>query len=538
MLARRSVWQAVGAFLLGATLVAPLSIPLAGAHRQAAKVSTLIVGWDVSDPKSMDPGHAFELTNELVDHAAYDTLVTISGGDVGHIQPDLATSWRISGGGSVFIFKMRRGVTFASGNPLTASDVVFSYRRLQYLHDLPSTLISPMKTITALDPYTVQITLRAPDTAFLATLTTPTFSVLDSRLLMGKGATDTPDAARTDTARAYLDRTSAGSGPYILTEWTRNTRIVLRSNLRYWGPRPYFEEVILNGVTNPATQELQLQKGQADMAFNLTDDQVARLKGDPNVRIAAGLTLDFFFLAMNVSPAISVPLSNPLVRQAVRYAIDYNGLNKLTDGTSVQLASVIPIGYVGNSAAENAALRVRTNVNKARALLAQAGYPRGFSVPLTYITSTSVDGIALDLLAAKIINDLKAVGIAATPKGEQVSVALSDFRSGKAAMVLWIWTPDYPDANDNLSFFGPGGIFSRRLNYLQDGNLAVLIARGIATANTADRAATYRQVEEQLLKTGPYAALMQPVHPVGLRADLRGFAYSPLWRVDFARLSK
>jgi peptide/nickel transport system substrate-binding protein len=524
--------------MLGATLVAPLYGHSAFAVRQAAKAPTLIVGWDVADAKSLDPGHAFELTNELVDHAAYDTLVTINGGDAGHIRPDLATSWRITSGGSTFIFKLRRGVTFTSGNPLTAADVVFSYRRLQYLHDLPSTLISPMKTITALDPYTVQITLRAPDTAFLATLTTPTFSVLDSRLVMSKGATDTPDAARTDTARAYLDRTSAGTGPYILTEWTRNTRIVLRRNPRYWGMRPYFQEVILDGVTDSETQKLQLQKGQADMAFNLTHDQAATLKGDPNVRIATGLTLDFFFLAMNVSPSISMPLSNPLVRQAVRYAIDYNGINKLTDGASVQLASVIPIGYVGNSAAENTALRVKTNVNKARALLAQAGYPGGFNVPLTYITSTSVDGVAFDLLAAKIINDLKAVGITATPKGEQVSVALSDFRSGKAEMVLWIWTPDYPDAYDNLSYFGPGGTAARRVNYLKDGNLAGLIARGVATVSATARGAIYRQVEQQLLKTGPYAALMQPEYPVGLRADLRGFAYSPLWRVDFARLSE
>jgi peptide/nickel transport system substrate-binding protein len=537
MRARRSVWNAVGAVLLGATLVAPLSIPPAGAQRQAARLPTLIVDWNTSDATSLDPGHGFQITNELVDHSTYETLVTITGGDVGHIRPDLATAWRITGDGLVYTFTLRPGVTFTSGNPLTAGDVVFSYRRLQYLQDSPSTLVQPMKTITALDPSTVRITLRAPDTAFLAALTGTAFSVLDSRLLLSKGARDTPDAARADTARAYLDRTSAGSGPYILTEWTRNARIVLRRNPRYWGPRPYFEEVILNGVTNPATQALELQKGSADIAFNLTDDQVAALKADPRLRIARGLTLDFFFLAMSVSPAISRPLSNPLVRQAVRYALDYDGIIRLLDGAAVQIASVIPIGYVGNSAADNAALRIRTDRQRARALLARAGYPRGFGVTLTYPTNFSYDGVAFEPLAAKVINDLQAVGITATPKGEPPTVAIPDYIAGKPSMILWIAIPDYPDAYDMLSLLGPGGRVARRSHYLQDGNLAGLIARGFVTANTAARTTIYKQVEKQLLKTGPYAALVQPEYPVGLRADLKGFVYSPLALLDFARLS-
>jgi peptide/nickel transport system substrate-binding protein len=313
---------------------------------------------------------------------------------------------------------------------------------------------------------------------------------------------------------------------------------VLQRNPNYWGPRPSFQEVILDGVTDPATQMLQLRKGEADMALNLTDDQVAALRGDANVRVATGLTLDCVYVAMNESPAFSKPLSNPLVRRAVRYAIDYAGINKLTDGASVQLASVIPIGYAGNSAADNAALRIHTDVPRARTLLAQAGYRKGFRVTLTYPTNFSIDGIAFDPLAAKIINDLKAVGITATPRGEQPAVFLSDWRAGKPAMVLWLYAAIYPDAYDNLSALGPGGFVAKHVKYLQDGDLASLIARGNATIDVARRAAIYKRVEEQLLQTGPYAVLVQPEYPVGLRSDLKGFAYSPLWLVDFGKLSR
>jgi peptide/nickel transport system substrate-binding protein len=240
---------------------------------------------------------------------------------------------------------------------------------------------------------------------------------------------------------------------------------------------------------------------------------------------------------MNVSPAISRPLSNPLVRQAVRYAIDYDGIIKLLDGAGVQLASVIAIGYIGNSAADNAALRIKTDVRRARELLAQAGYPNGFSVTLTYPLNFSIDGVAFEPLATKIINDLKAVGITAIPKGEQPTVAIPDYIAGKPSMILWSSGSAYPDAYDRLSLFGPGGRVARRSNYLQDGNLAGLIATGFATADSTARGAIYKQVEEQLLKTGPYAVLVQPKYPIGMRADLKGFVYSPLAPVDLARLS-
>jgi peptide/nickel transport system substrate-binding protein len=315
--------------------------------------------------------------------------------------------------------------------------------------------------------------------------------------------------------------------------------VVLERNPNFWGPAPYFQQVILDGVKDAQTQALQLQKGDADLAFGLTSDQVNSLKGSPGVKIALGPTLDYVYIAMNVSPAVSKPLSNPLVRQAVRYAIDYNGIiSKLLDGDGLQVASVIPIGYVGNSPAQNAAARIVTNPAKAKALLAQAGYPNGFNVTLAYPTNYSFDGVGMDPLAAKIVNDLKAVGINVTPQAEQVSVWLANYRAKKLQMGLGPWGADYPDAYDNLSYFGPGGNEGVRVNYTSDGNLASLIAKGDTVADPASRGAIYYQVEQQLLKTGPWAVLVQPAFPVGLRANIKGFSYAPIWKVDFASLSK
>lgn len=540
MALRRATRTVSLAALVGATLVAPVTGYRALAHdRAGAKVTQLVVGWDVSDAKTMDPDRAYEFTDELADASVYDTLVTIHGGDVSHIRPDLATSWKVSGGGSVFTFKLRQGVKFASGNPLTAADVVFSYERLQNLKDNPSSEISGVTSIKALDPSTVQITLSGPNVSFLAQMVSPNFAVLDSKTVMAQGGTDAADAAKTDKATTYLDANSAGTGPYILKEWTRNTRVVLERNPNYWGSAPYFKEVILNGVKDAETQKLQLQKGDADMAFGLTSDQVKELKGQSGVRVDLGPTLDYWYLALNVGPAVSKPLSNPLVRQAIRYAIDYNGIiNNLLNGEGQQLASIIPIGYVGNSPAQNAAQRIVTNQAKARALLAQAGYAKGFTVSLTWPAGYTYDGVDPDPLAAKLVNDLKAVGITATPQAQQTSVWLANYRAKKLQIGLGPWGADYPDAYDNLSYFGPGGNEGVRVNYTHDGNLAALIAKGNTIADAAKRGAIYNQVQQQLIKTGPWVALVQPDYPVGLRSDIKGYVYNPVWKVDFADLSK
>ncbi len=539
MTRRRAARSLAVALLLGATVVAPVAGQRALAHSPQAKITTLVVGWDVSDAKTLDPGREYEFTGQTVDHALYDSLVTLKGGDVANAQPDLATSWKITGGGTVFTFKLRQGVKFASGNPVTADDVVFSYKRFQNLHDNPSTLIAGMKDITAVDPSTVQITLSAPDVSFLAAMVGPQFAVLDSKTVMAHGGTDAADAAKTDTATAYLDANSAGTGPYTLKEWTRNTRIVLERNSSYWGHAPYFQEVILNGVKDSQTQMLQLEKGDADMAFSLSSDQVATLKSNSSVKVALGSTLDYIYMAINVGPAISKPQSSPLVRQAMRYAIDYNGIiQKLLNGTGQQVAGVIPIGYVGNSAAQNAAQRFHTDPAKAKALLTQAGYPNGFTTSLEYPTNYSFDGVNFDVLAPKIVDDLKTVGIVATPKAVQFSVWLADFRARKLQISLGPWGADYPDAFDNLSYFGPGGNVGLRANYAKDGNLAALIAKGDTIADNAQRGAIYNQVQQQMLKTGPWITLVEPAFPVGLRANIKGYVYTPIWEADFSTLSE
>ena len=177
---------------------------------------------------------------------------------------------------------------------------------------------------------------------------------------------------------------------------------MLTRNPNYWGPAPYFQQVILDGVKDAQTQRLQLQKGDADMAFGLTTDQVraeVRSWGQGCRWTHARLRLSGDERQPGRSPS-HYPI--PLVRQAIRYAIDYNGIIKnLLNGDGCSTRHVIPIGYVGNSPAQNAAQRIKTDPAKAKTLLAQAGYPNGFTMSITYPTNYPFDGVNFDTLAPR-----------------------------------------------------------------------------------------------------------------------------------------
>ncbi len=175
---------------------------------------------------------------------------------------------------------------------------------------------------------------------------------------------------------------------------------------------------------------------------------------------------------------------------------------------------------------------------KRKRLLTQAGYPHGFVFKLTYPVNFNFAGIPYDSLAAKIVNDLKAVNIAVALKPEQNAVALADYRARHQEAVLLYWGEDYPDAYDNTSYFGPGFNVAKRVNYLQDPGLPALITRADATADNATRAALYKQFQQRQLQTGPFVGLVQPQFQLAVRSNVSGVVYSPFYDLDVSMATK
>jgi peptide/nickel transport system substrate-binding protein len=224
---------AVSALGLAAVLLVAGGPALAQSRQE-----TLIIARNIDDYVTNDVHRTYEYTSQILDTAAYDTLVTVDAPDFTKIQPRLATSWTISPDGTTYTFKLRPGVKFTSGNPVTANDVRFSLRRLKNLKDNPAFFMDPVKDVQVVDDLTLRITLTAPDVTFLAVLAAVPTGVVDSKVVMAKGGTDADDAKDKDKATEWLNNQSEGSGPYKLVGFTKNVEAVLERNAGYWGKKP------------------------------------------------------------------------------------------------------------------------------------------------------------------------------------------------------------------------------------------------------------------------------------------------------------
>ncbi|MEO8613323.1 MAG: ABC transporter substrate-binding protein, partial [Chloroflexota bacterium] len=223
----------------------------------AAQDSTLIVATSLDDVITFDPARSYETTNLTIQHATYDTLLEIHADDLNTIVPGVADSYEVSDDGLTYTFKLHPDVKFASGNPLTAEDVRFSWTRLKNIKGNPSFYADQIASVEAVDDLTLKVTLTQKYPAFATIVTAPALSILDSKLVKENGGTDAADADTTDTANDWLTQNSAGSGPFILTGWTPLGAITMVRNDNYWKTPAALSAVTLRH-TEDATSALQL----------------------------------------------------------------------------------------------------------------------------------------------------------------------------------------------------------------------------------------------------------------------------------------
>ncbi|MGH3025969.1 MAG: ABC transporter substrate-binding protein, partial [Gaiellaceae bacterium] len=209
---------------------------------RASADSTLVV--DTSFVvKSVDPQREFEPTSSIVDHAAYDTLLTFKGAGTTPI-PSLATTFKVSNGAKLFVFHLRKNVVFSDGTQLTSRDVLFSFRRLQNLNSSGSFLLTNV-TVSAPDKWTVVLKSSVPNPALTRIVANAALGVVNSTVVKAHGGTDAKGADKKDKAEQFLDNNSQGSGPYTIQQFSNNQQIVLVANPRFWGRKPPFQKVVI-----------------------------------------------------------------------------------------------------------------------------------------------------------------------------------------------------------------------------------------------------------------------------------------------------
>ena len=264
-----------------------------------------------TDPVGLDPHTTNATATRNMLENVYDTLVMFDSSL--QIVPGLAESWEASDDGLTWTFKLWPGVTFHNGDPLRASDVAFSLNRIKD-PDVASPRsgdFAVVESVTAPDDETVVITLSEP------------FSPLLSKLAQSLNVV--VSEAVTTANDGDLNGAVVGTGPFRFVEYLPQTRLVLEKNEDFWGedaagdPLPYLDGITFQFYPEPAARTTAVQTGNADWIEYVPAADVAVLEADPNVEVVGGLSANFRSLYLNVTRP---PFDNPLVRQALAYAID------------------------------------------------------------------------------------------------------------------------------------------------------------------------------------------------------------------------
>ncbi len=483
--------------------------------------------------RSLDPGHTLEPDGEMVTHACYDALITFDGADLSTPKPHLATSWKVSGGGRLYTFTLRPNVRFASGNLLTSADVKWSFDRVMNLQSNPAFFLANVEEVQAPDPQTVVLRLRTPQPSIIPILSNGALGILDSKVAMAQGGDAGPDAKTKDHAEAWLQSHSAGSGPFMIQSYTPTQELVLVRNPNHWRAPAQMERVILRHVPEASTQALQLERGDLDVAMSLGQENLGVLRRVPSVTIQTSLVATSFVMMVNMDPSLSGQLSNPKVLQAIRYALDYDGILAIAGPGAQRMAGVIPNDLPGALDPREA---VKTDRAKAKAILKEAGLGE-VKGRLMFASDSTSYGIQYSLLAQKIQSDLAAVGITVDLDGLPGTIELGQYRAGKAPALFGGYAADYADATDFLVYL-PGQLVGKRMNWPASASPAAqeLAQWGDQATQEPDpkaRVALLRKIQRRLLEIGPYAPLFTPAVPFGYRSDLRGVTYNSVWEVDF-----
>ncbi len=496
----------------------------AGAAQAGTPPEVLVIADKIDDLISLDPAELFEFSAYEYNNNVYDKLIALDPKNLGPLKPGVAESWNVADDGVTYTFRIRKGLKFHSGNPITARDVIYSLRRAVKLKKTPSFILTQFgftpenadEKIKALDDYTVQFVTNKPYAPSFVynCLTAPIASVVDSKLLKEHEKDG-------DFGNGWLKTRSAGSGAYKLRVWKPNELYVLDRAGDYWRGKVAMKAVFVRHIEESSSQRLLLEKGDVDIARKLTPDDIAAVEKNPAIKVESDLKGRVMYFAMNQKHKI---LSNPKVVEALKYLADYEGMTKaFLRGQYIVHQAFLPLTYLGELKDNPFSL----NVDKARALLKEAGYPDGF--PVRIFVRNAQDRLEI---AQSLQNTFARAGIKAelvVGTGKQI---LTQYRARKHEIYLGAWGPDYPDPHTNADSFAhnPDNRDEAKLtgklawrNSWYDPQVNALTEAAVVEKDAKKRAAMYRELQRKLQQSGPFAVMFQEIIQSAMRKNVSGF---------------
>jgi len=527
----KSVVLALGVWA-GATLATEAITPV----KAETPPDMLVMGMRIDDIITLDPAEVFELSAGEITANIYDRLMMFEPEDLSTLVGGVAESWEFSDDGKTITFKMRDGLSFHSGNPVRAQDVAFSLQRVVKLNKTPAFIFTQFgwnadnvdDLIKVIDDQHVSLTIVEDFSPGLVlnALSAGVGSVVDQKLVLEHEVDG-------DMGYDWLKNNSAGSGAYVLQEWKSNESVTLNSNPDYRHGAPAMKRVIIRHLPEPAAQRLLLEQGDIDMARTLTPDQIAGVMGNDDIAIDLNPKATLIYMAANTTHEA---LGKAKVQEALHYLIDYKGMaDSFLKGQFSIHQSFWPAGLWASADDKLYSL----DIERGKALLAEAGYGDGFEVTIDSLNTSPFMEIAQSLQQT-----LGQAGITAEIVPQDGSALWPKYRARRHGLILARWSPDYVDPHSNADSFAHNpdnrmeaqltGVLAWRNAWADPG----ITALTVAARNEVDldrREALYSALQRLHQRVSPFAIMFQQNEQVARRKNLAGFVSGSNFDLVFYR---
>lgn len=460
-------------------------------------VKDTIVVTQGSDAKSLDPHKTNDNVSSRVTVNIYDTLVDRT--EDMKIVPLLAESYE-QPDATTTIFHLRKGVKFHNGEELKASDVKFSLERA-LAHPQVSEIIEPIKSIETPDDYTVVIKTDGPFAPLLNHLAHPATAILNEKAVKEAGDT-------------YAQH-PVGTGPFKFVNWISGDKIELTANEEYFRGASKIKNIVFRNVPEQSSRVIGLETGEIDVIYDIEGLDKENVKKNEKFAYFEKPGLSMTYLGFNMKKA---PFDNKLVRHAIAYGIDVKPIIDAVFQSSASVAnSIIPPQVFAHFDGKS----YEYNPEKAKELLAQAGFPNGLKTKLWINDSPVRRDIAV------IVQDqLKQIGIDVEIETLEWGAYLDRTAAGEHDMFVLGWgtvtaDPDYGmNALINTATQGAAG----NRSFYSNPKVDELLKLGKATVDPEKRAAVYKEIQEIIQEDLPMYFICYPNQNAVMQKNIKGFA--------------
>ncbi|MEW6624788.1 MAG: ABC transporter substrate-binding protein [Bacillota bacterium] len=476
----------------------------------------VLFGWYSEPYTDFDP--SVEYSNGIVPlNSIYETLLRYDPSERKFI-PILATDYTKSEDGMTWTFHIRKGVKFHDGTDLNAEAVKFSVERTIKLGKGACYIWDPVKEINVKDDYTVEFKLKyAAPLDFIAASPYAAFIM-------------SPTAVKSHPEGWLTQGNEAGSGPYKLESFVMGQQVVLTKFDDYWRgwDGKHFDKVVIKKIPETATRRQMLEKGELDITRELPYEDLEALKNNPNIVIEPGPSFENLIMLLNTDRK---PLDNKLVRQALSYAFPYEDAIKYAAGNYArQSKGPVPFGLWGHG--ENL-FQYKHDIEKAKELLKQAGYPNGgFKLLLTYNAGDEVQKKAAELYKAELSKINVDLEIRAMPWDSRWEMSKNKDPNKRQDIFMFYWWPDIASPYSFLySMFHKQNEISFNLAYWENDEFDRLIDEGAQQSGVDVKKAeeTFIKAQEILIEEAPAIFAYDKQYVSIYNKSIKGYKDNPAY---------